>query len=179
MRWGGNTGETCSPSPVGFKRSLPRKGVPWELARRPVSIDVLPTLEGTTLSGREVHLPQDLPAGPVVLVLGFAHGARHDVGGWKVALAAKGIPYLSLPTSAQDLSREDMAEVARAMRTRTPREAWEGILQIHQGGETLLRAFDWRPDVFAKVLRLGPGGAILARHDAGPFTEAALAKLLR
>lgn len=143
-----------------------------------MSSDVLPALEGTTLSGRSVHLPQDLPAGSLVLVLGFAHGARHDVGTWKAALAAADIPYLSLPTSAQDLAREDMAEVALAMRARTPREAWEGIIQIHRGGEALQRTFGWRADGFAKLVRVGPGGTVLARHDAGPFTEAALAALL-
>lgn len=143
-----------------------------------MSTAVLPLLEGTDLSGRSLRLPRDLPPGEVVLVLGFAHGARHDVAAWKVALAGRGVPYLSLPTSAHDRPAEDMAEIAEAMRARTPREAWAGILQIHRGGEALLRTFDWQADASAKVVRVGPGGAVLARHGAGAFSPAALEEVL-
>ncbi|MDP1830884.1 MAG: hypothetical protein Q8K67_02410 [Geothrix sp.] len=133
----------------------------------------LPDLEGTTLSGRLMRLPQDLPAHTLVLVMGFTHGARHDVSAWKAALAERGIPFLSLPTAATDLAASDMVEVAGAMRAHVSREAWDQVVQIHRGGEVLRREFGWKVDVFAKVLRVAPGGGVVARHDSGPFTPGA------
>lgn len=135
----------------------------------------LPSLEGATLSGRLVRFPEGLPDHPLILVVAFSHGARHDVGAWKAALAARGIPFLSLPTTATDLTAADTVEVARAMRVHVPREAWERVIQVHRGGEALRREFNWKVDGFAKVLRVTRDGEVLARHDAGPFSEQAFA----
>ena len=140
--------------------------------------DRLPDLEGTTLSGLAVRLPQDLPAHPLVLVIGFTHGSRHDVGAWKAALGALGLAYLSLPTSAVDLAADAMGEVAQAMRARVPREGWDQVVQIHRGGESLLCTFRWQVDIFAKVIRVDTMGKVLAHHDAGPFTSEAFAAFI-
>ncbi len=138
----------------------------------------LPSLEGTTLSGRIVRFPADLPEAGLVLVIGFAHAARHDVGAWKAALTERGIPFLSLPTAAMDQEAVDMAAVAQAMRAHVPRPAWEQVVQIHRGGEALRRQFGWQADVFAKVVRVGCDGAVLSCHGSGPMTEAAISALL-
>jgi hypothetical protein len=111
----------------------------------------------------------------VVLVIGFTHGARHDVGAWKTALAERDIPFLSLPTAGTDVGAEDMVAVARAMRIHVPRETWDQVIQIHRGGEALLRIFGWQADVFAKLVRVTCDGAVVSSHGAGPFTDEALA----
>lgn len=139
---------------------------------------VLPHLEGTTLSDRLVRFPQDLPDHPLVLVVGFTHGARHDVGAWKAALAGQDIPFLSLPTAATDLNAGDMVEVAQAMRAHVPREGWDQVVQIHRGGQALQRMFGWQADVFAKLARVMPDGKVVSRQDVGPFTEQALLTFL-
>jgi len=141
-------------------------------------LDQLPPLEGTTLSGRSLRLPGDFPGTDVVLVIGFAHGARHDVGAWKAALAERGIPFLSLPTAERDTAPESMAGVAEAMREHVPSGAWDQVVQVHRGGEALMKAFGWQADVFAKLLRVTREGDVLARHDAGPFSGDALAAFL-
>jgi hypothetical protein len=138
----------------------------------------LPALEGTTLSGRPVHLPRDLPGHELTLVIGFAHGARHDVGAWKKALSERGLPFLSLPTAAVDSTVEEMAGVARAMREHLPAGLWDDVVQIHRGGAALRREFGWQADVFAKLLRVAPDGRVVASHQVGPFTGPALAAFL-
>ncbi|MBK8789564.1 MAG: hypothetical protein IPO28_05140 [Holophagaceae bacterium] len=140
--------------------------------------DRLPPLEGTTLSGSSVRFPEDLPGAGLVLVIGFAHDARHDVGAWKAALAERCIPFLSLPTAARDTTPESMAGVAEAMRAHVPSGVWEQVVQIHRGGEALKKAFGWQTDVFAKLLRVTGEGEVLARHDVGPFSGDALAAFL-
>ena len=42
-------------------------------------LKTLPSLLGTTLSGRVFRIPEDLPYGPIALIFGFDHEARHDV----------------------------------------------------------------------------------------------------
>ncbi|NWJ41118.1 MAG: hypothetical protein HXX12_09130 [Geothrix sp.] len=140
--------------------------------------DQLPSLEGTTLSGRALCFPRDLPAAGVVLVIGFTHGARHDVGAWKAALAGRGIAFLSLPTAERDTAPESMAGVAEAMRAHVPSGAWDQVVQVHRGGEALKKVFGWQVDVFAKLLRVTREGDVLARHDEGSFSEDALAAFL-
>jgi len=140
--------------------------------------DRLPDLEGTTLSGRTIRFPAELPEAGLVLVIGFTHAARHDVGAWKAALTEQGLPFLSLPTAAMDQEAVDMAGVAQAMRTHVPREAWDHVVQIHRGGEALRRQFGWPVDAFAKVVRVGREGVVLSSHGSGPLTEAAISALL-
>jgi hypothetical protein len=111
-------------------------------------------------------------------VIGFTHDARHDVGAWKTALAGQGVPFLSLPTAAVDTTAEQMEGVASAMRKHVPSPDWDQVVQIHSGGEALRRVYSWRADVFAKVLRVTGAGEVLARHDAGPFSGAALTAIL-
>jgi hypothetical protein len=136
--------------------------------------DPLPQLEGTSLSGRVVRLPQDLPDHPLTLVVGYTRAASPDVAAWGKALTDGGLPFLSLPTAALDTLAEDMEGVAAAMRLRVPRRAWDQVVQIHQGGEALRRQFGWQVDAWAKVLRVAEHGQVLSRHDSGPFSEAAL-----
>ena len=140
--------------------------------------DQLPALEGTTLSGRLVRFPEALPEAGLTLVFGFTHGARHDVGAWKRALAGRGFPFLSLPTAAQDVLPLALVNLAQAMRAHVPCEAWDQVVQIHQGGESLQHDFAWQADVFAKVVRVAHGGRVVARHDSGPFTPEALGAFL-
>lgn len=143
-----------------------------------MALDILPSLEGTTLSGRILRFPEDLPEAGLVLVIGFTHGARHDVGAWKTALAELGIPYLSLPTAGIDVAAEAMEGVAVAMRAHVPRGGWDQVVQIYRGGDALLHTFGWQADALAKVVRVSATGTLLARHDTGPFTRASLTTFL-
>lgn len=168
MKWVGNTEETCRP---------PNTASTFQQTD-PMSPDQLPHLEGVTLEGRTVRLPEHLPAHQLVLIIGFTHEARSDVGAWKQALAARQVPFLSLPMASVDLPAIAMEGVANAMRTHVPREAWAGILQVHLGGPALKATFGWQADDFAKVIRVSPGGLVLSSHDSGAFTESALDGLL-
>ena len=98
----------------------------------------LPHLFGTTLSGLSRQYPADLPETPVALVFGFAHEARHDVARWKRELEARGLPYLSLPSTVDDVPAPALLGIAEAMKAHVPPEAWDRIVQIHRGAGALL-----------------------------------------
>jgi hypothetical protein len=134
----------------------------------------LPHLFGTTLSGHPRQYPADLPETPVALVFGFSHEARHDVGRWKQALADRGLPFLSLPSTVDDVPAHAMAGIAEAMKAHVPVEARDAIVQVHRGAGALMEALGWRRDLHAKVLVTDRSGDILASHGSGAFTEEAL-----
>lgn len=139
---------------------------------------VLPHLQGTSLAGRSVRFPEDLPPGDLVLVIGFTHAARQDVAAWKAALAARNLAFLSLPTAALDTAPETMTGVAAAMRAHVPAGVWDSVVQIHRGGSDLRRTFGWLADECAKVVRVARDGTVCARHDHGPFSASWLARVV-
>ena len=132
----------------------------------------LPSLLGTTLSGRPICLPDELPPTPVALIFGFEHDARHDVGAWKSFFKAQGIAYLSVPITPVDVPANALVPTMEAMKRHVPPPAWESIIMVHQGGSALLRAFDWEADPFAKVV-LMEGYRVRAAHGIGAFSEKA------
>lgn len=134
----------------------------------------LPHLFGTTLSGLPRQYPADLPDSPVALVFGFAHEARNDVARWKRALEERGLPYLSLPSTVDDVPAPALLGIAEAMKAHVPPEARDRIVQVHRGAGALMEALGWRRDLHAKVLVTHRGGDTLASHGSGPFSEAAL-----
>jgi hypothetical protein len=135
-------------------------------------MDTIPSLLGTTLSGRAFRIPEDLPATPVALIFGFDHEARHDVRAWKKFFTMQGIDFLSVPTTPIYIPAEALSGTARAMRARVPPAGWESIVQVHKGGAELLSAFRWHADHFAKVALLA-GGTVRALHGTGPYSEEA------
>lgn len=114
----------------------------------------------------------------MVLVFGFQHGARRDVGTWKRALAEAGADFLSVPIASENQPADALESVAHAMRAHVPAAAWDGVLQVHEGGPALLQTFGWSADFDAKVLVTDRTGAVFASHGVGPFTPTALQAML-
>ncbi|MBL0211217.1 MAG: hypothetical protein IPQ13_09955 [Holophagaceae bacterium] len=135
-------------------------------------MDTIPSLLGTTLSGRAFRIPEDLPATSVALIFGFDHEARHDVAAWKRFFTEQGIDFISVPITPIYIPAEAMSGTARAMKARVSHTAWDSIVQVHKGGAELLAYFKWHPDHFAKVLLMA-GGKVRASYGSGPFSEAA------
>lgn len=131
-------------------------------------------LRGTSLAGRACLFPQDLPERPVALILGFAHESRHDVQRWKRALDRFGLPWLSLPSTVEDVPARALVGVAEAMKAHVPEEAWDTIVQVHHGAGALREAMGWRHDPHAKVLVTDRSGHVLAMHGDGEFSPEAL-----
>lgn len=134
----------------------------------------LPHLFGTSLSGKAWRYPLDLPDRPVALVFGFAHEARGDVGRWKRALEARGLPWLSLPCTVDDVPPHALDAVADSMRAHVPEAERDRILLVHRGGGALMERLGWRHDAHAKVLVADVRGDLLASHGHGAFTDEAL-----
>lgn len=135
-------------------------------------MNTIPSLLGTSLSGRTYRIPEDLPLTPIALIFGFDHQARHDVKAWKRFFTELGIDFLSVPITPIYIPAEALADTARAMKIHTSPKAWESIVLVHKGGAELLSLFRWHPDHFAKVVLMAYG-QVKASHGAGAFSEGA------
>ncbi|HJV21050.1 MAG TPA: hypothetical protein VJ570_00070 [Holophagaceae bacterium] len=134
---------------------------------------LLPDLHGTALDGTALVLPRDLPPMATVLLFGYQHEARQDIGLWKRALDAAGIPWMSLPVAQEGTPAEALEGIAAAMRHHAPERDWGHTVMVHEGGTALLMATGWVPDAFAKVLLVDGDGEVLFHHG-GPCTDAAV-----
>ncbi len=111
-----------------------------------------------------------------VLLFGFQHEARQDLGAWKRALDAAGLPWMSLPVAQEGTDPEALASIAKAMKHHAPERDWERTILVHAGGTALLMAFGWVPDLFAKVLLVEGDGTVLYQHG-GPYSDGAVEAL--
>lgn len=136
----------------------------------------LPDLQGTALDGTALVLPRDLPPMATVLLIGFQHEARQDIGLWKRALDAAGIPWMSLPVAQEGTPPEALERISLAMKHHAAERDWERTVMVHAGGTGLLMAFGWVPDALAKVVLVEGDGTVLASH-AGPYSDAAVEAL--
>ena len=136
----------------------------------------LPTLTGTALDGTTLRLPAELPPMATVLLFGFQHEARADVGAWKRALDGAGLPWMSLPVVQEGTDPASLSGVIQAMKHHAPERDWGHTVLVHEGGTGLLLAFGWVPDASAKVVLVEPDGTVLASH-AGPYSDAAVEAL--
>jgi hypothetical protein len=140
-------------------------------------MNTIPSLLGTTLSGRAFRIPEDLPYTPIALIFGFDYEASHDVAAWKNYFTLQGIDFLSVPTTPIYIPAEALSDTARAMQARLPPAAWDSVVQVHKGGRQLLSFFGWQTDKFAKVVLMA-GGQVRVSHGAGPFSNEAAESFL-
>jgi len=137
---------------------------------------LLPDLTGTALDGTTLRLPAELPPMATVLLFGFQHEARQDLGLWKRALDGAGLPWMSLPVVQDGTDPASLTGVIQAMKHHAPERDWGHTVMVHAGGTALLMAFGWVPDALAKVVLVEPDGTVLASH-AGPYSDAAVEAL--
>ncbi|MBI3131802.1 MAG: hypothetical protein HYZ13_10795 [Acidobacteria bacterium] len=137
---------------------------------------LLPDLHGTALDGTALVFPRDLPPMATVLLFGYQHEARQDLGLWKRALDAAGIPWMSLPVAQEGTPPEALERIALAMKQHSAERDWAHTILVHEGGTALLMATGWVPDAFAKVLLVDGDGEVLYHH-AGPYSDEAVERL--
>lgn len=102
----------------------------------------LPTLDGTTLSGRRLPLPADARGKLTFLVLGFSYDARWDVGSWIAAFRDRfgqypDVTFFEVPVIGS-IYRWFAPMIEAGMRRGTPRELYDHVVTVY-GDQNALR----------------------------------------
>jgi hypothetical protein len=119
---------------------------------------VLPPIEGETLSGNKVSLPEASGGKPAVLIIGFTHGSQAQTKAWSQRLRDR-FPTWSIAVF-EDVPRLVRGMAIHGIKSGTPKEIYDRFLLVYHGEKQLKEAvgFD-RPDD-AYVLVIDGAGAI-------------------
>jgi hypothetical protein len=134
----------------------------------------LPAIEGETLSGKKVSLPDATGGRSALLIIGFTHGSQTQTKAWSLRVRDR-FPAWSIAV-LEDVPRLIRGMVSHSMKSDVPKEQHDRFVLVYHGEKQLKQAagFD-RPDD-AYLLVIDPAGDIrLSLH--GPVTDAAVEQI--
>ena len=137
--------------------------------RVPVS-ERLPSVIGESLNGDEVRIPEDLPSGVNVLLLGYKQRAQFDCDRWLLGLAQAETPIgvREIPTISGMIPGMFSGAIDSGMRSGIPSEDWGSVVTVYGAGADELKRFTGvEGGSNARVLLLDEDGFVQWFHDRG------------
>lgn len=128
----------------------------------------LPRIEGETLSGKKVTLPDGKRA---VLIIGFTHGSQAQTKAWSQRVHNQ-FDTWSISV-LEDVPRLMRGMVSHSIKGSIPREEHDRFLLVYHGEKELKQAAGFDRPEDAYVLAIKGSGAIEWRFH-GPVTDAAM-----
>lgn len=137
----------------------------------------LPRVEGESLTGQKVLLPDALRGQASVVVWSFSREAGEQAEKWVAPLARDRVNVYSAAV-IEAAPRLIRPMIRAGMRRTSPKPLHDRFLCITRGEKNLREALQVRNDKLPYVTLLSADGEVVWRH-AGPYNEAALAELTR
>lgn len=129
-----------------------------------------PSVVGESLEGLELRVPEDLPSGLNLLLIGYEQRAQFDCDRWLLGLAQAETPVgvRELPTIDGMLPGMFSGSIDSGMRSGIPVEDWGGVVTVYgEGAEQLVSFTGDESGGNARVVLLGPDGVVRWFHDRG------------
>jgi hypothetical protein len=133
-----------------------------------LSAQSLPRIEGETLSGKKVSLPDGTPA---LLIIGFTHGSQAQTKAWSQRVHNR-FDTWSISV-LEDVPRLMRGMVSHSIKGSIAREQHDRFLLVYHGEKELKQAAGFDRPEDAYVLAIDGSGAIQWRFH-GPVTDAAV-----
>ncbi len=140
--------------------------------------EIFPSVMGETLTEETVALPTHFSAEKTVLLLGYVQNSQFDIDRWLIGLDMTNtpLPVYEVPTIAGMFPQFFSTQINEGMRSGIPKELWQGVITVYEGGDTV-QAFTGNENPNnARVLLIDKTGKILFFYDRG-FSVAALKQL--
>jgi len=134
-----------------------------------------PAFEGETLSGQKITVPTSGSGGPVLLILGFTHGANEQTSYWAKKIPKDLVPTYSVATlgGAPKLMRR---MILHAMKSNVPKDQQERFLVTYANDEKMKEAVGFKEPNEAYLALIAPDGS-LKWTAHGAFSHTALKEL--
>jgi len=131
---------------------------------------VMPSIEGETLSGKKVSLPAAIGSQPALLIIGFTHASQTQTKAWSARVHDR-FPTWSIAV-LEDATRMVRGMARHGIKSGTPKDQYDHFVLVYHGEKELKQAagFD-KPDE-AYLLVIESSGSIRRKYH-GPVTEAA------
>jgi hypothetical protein len=142
-----------------------------------VSAQVIPRIEGETLSGDKIALPDALAGHPAILIVGFSRAGGESSGRWDKELRQDFANDSNLRiysvAELQDAPRMVRGMIRRGMRGSVPKSEQDSFVLLYQDEDAWKKLVDFSAPDDAYILLVDAGGNIRWHtHAKGPDPQA-------
>lgn len=134
-----------------------------------ISGEIFPTVEGTSLEGDEIIIPNHFKGSSVLLILGYKMDSQFDIDRWLIGLdqTQTDIKVYEIPTIQGLFPRMFSTFIDKGMRSGIPKELWGGVITIYADGDDLQEFTGNENPNNGRVILLDKLGKIIYFHDRG------------
>lgn len=145
--------------------------------RSPVG-ERLASVDGQSLAGKQVRLPQDVVGEPTLLLVGYVQRAQFDIDRWLLGLTDGRVEVrvYEVPTIAGWLPGLFSSAIDNGMRRGIPEEDWAAVVTVYDGADRVVAQTGNENPSNGRILLLDRGGRIVWFWDRG-YSVSALQSL--
>ena len=146
-------------------------------ATNPVG-QAFPRVEGKSLSGKEVVIPDDFSGQASLIVIGYKQKSQFDIDRWLLGLSTKklGIPVYEVPSVVGFIPSLFSNGIDDGMRRGIPQEDWSNVVTIYNDADKVAQFTGNDNGIVGRVVLLDAAGRVQFFHDRG-FSVGALERL--
>lgn len=139
------------------------------VAPEKVTDTAFPQVEGISLAGNKVTVPDDFKGKPTVLLIGYLQKAQFDIDRWILGLLQADIPaqIVELPTIAGMMPQMVQGFINNGMRRGIPENDWAAVVTIYEDADKVIQKFGNERPQNAYVVLLNKQGEIVWTANSG------------
>ena len=137
--------------------------------RKEPGASILPRLQGTSLDGKAVVLPDDLKGAPAILLVGYVQESQFDIDRWILGLkqTQSTVKVLEVPAISGALPRLAANFIDSGMRRGIPQEDWPAVVTVYSDADKIISMTGNESPRNARVMLLDKDGTIRWFFDRG------------
>lgn len=139
------------------------------VANRDPTGEMLPTVRGESLAGKDYTLPQDFAGAPILLLIGYVQDAQFDIDRWLLGLiqAEINVAFFEVPTVEGMLPGLFSNQIDAGMRAGIPDADEAAVITVYSDAGTVVRFTGNERPRNARALLLDATGKVVWFHDQG------------
>jgi len=128
-----------------------------------------PSIKGTSLTSKEVLIPEDFKGRKTLVLLGYKMDAQFDIDRWLLGLTQLkvSIPIYELPTIKGMIPRMISSKIDQGMRDGIPKEDWVSVITIYKDSDIVIDFTGNERPLNARVALIDENGKVVYFHDRG------------
>ena len=148
------------------------------IPRRDPTGAMFPSVEGESLEGERVRIPEDFAGAPVLLLVGYEQDTQFDLDRWLLGLfeAEVAVEVREVPTIGGLVPRIIGDWIDSGMRRGIPSEDWGSVVTVYRDADAICELTGTEDPLPGRILLLDASGRVIFFHDRG-YSVGTLAKL--
>ena len=137
--------------------------------------EVFPSVQGTTLDGKKLTIPNDITGTKTLLLIGYEQDTQFDIDRWLIGLDQKGyiLNVFEVPTIQGWIPSLIQSKINNGMRSGIPKDLWKVVLTVYKDADQIVSFLGNTNPKNARAIVLSEQGKVLYQYDQG-FSVSAL-----